>query len=177
MVCVLFVLRRRPEIVKKNGALSYCGWRLIYADNGKEHLEKSCVYHKLLYAQSLDIQGRPDLIFKKTIGRGLLPVELKSGSIGQALLPHRGDLMQLAAYFVLAEETFGIKPRYGRLVYQDATFVVRNSRKLRKELLGTLNQMRAMLKGKTMETEANFPMCRSCVCNGTVCKYSVRKKG
>ena len=37
----------------------------------------------------------------------LMPVEIKSGSIKSEPLPHMGDLMQLAAYFVILEEEYG----------------------------------------------------------------------
>ncbi len=103
-----------------------------------------------------------------------MPVELKSGRIGDALEPHRGDYLQLAAYFLLLEDVYGKRPRFGRLVYADYMFEVRNTAGVRREVLRTMAEMRRMLETGEGHAESSFVHCRHCVCNGTVCEFSER---
>ena len=103
-----------------------------------------------------------------------MPVELKSGRIGDAPEPHRGDYLQLAAYFLLLEDVYGKRPRFGRLVYADYMFEIRNTAGVRREVLRTMAEMRQMLETGEGRAECSFIHCRHCVCNGTVCEFSGR---
>lgn len=147
------------------------GYSLIYADQ-KQNGKKEENFGKLLYSAAYELQGKPDYIYKKRFGRGIVPVELKSGKIGDDSLPHRGDLLQLAAYFLILEDVYKVRPRFGRLVYSDSMFVVKNTRGLRKEVLNTTKEMREMLIYGVGKANASFVTCRHCVCNGTVCEHS-----
>src|SRR3712207_5022509 len=63
---------------------------------------------KPLYARKLGLTGKPDYIIER---RGkLIPVEVKPAR--RASVPYESDLMQLAAYCVLIEETEGEPPPY-----------------------------------------------------------------
>ena len=173
---VLFVAAlwwSRPAIVREKPRKHYAGWRLIYSDE-RGRRRRGVVYSKLLRAEASELTGKPDMIYRKTIGRGLMPVELKSGRIKNADAPHEGDLLQLAAYFVIIEEAYGVRPRLGRLVYDDGAFRVRNTHALRVKLAETLARMRYMLAaGEDAETaNSDFATCRYCLCKQTVCAHS-----
>lgn len=169
---LLFFFRRKSWSVKKLPSSNRMrGYSLIYADqkqNGKNEED----FGKLLYSAEYELQGKPDYIFKKRMGKGIVPVELKSGSIGDEPLPHPGDLLQLAAYFLIIEDVYKVRPKFGRLSYRDYMFVVKNTKGLRKEVLKTTREMREMLTYGVGKANPNFATCRFCICNGTVCTYS-----
>ena len=122
---------------------------------------------KLLYSAKHNLRGKPDFIFQSRITGRLLPMELKSGRADG--LPHHGDVMQLAAYFVIIEEAMGKRPRRGYLRYQNALFAIKNSAKRRKELCAILTDMRKMLKTGEGHANPSFAHCRHCAARGTVC--------
>ena len=118
------------------------------------------------------LQGRPDYVFCSRLLRRIVPVELKSGCIGEAEEPHHGDFLQLAAYFLILEDVYGKRPAYGRLVYRDYMFEIKNTARVRREVLKTVQEMRQMLRDGIAEPKPSFAHCRPCVCNGTVCQFS-----
>lgn len=152
----------RPTIVKKDKqTLGVPFARPIYTD------EKGT---KLLIAPKIDLQGKPDYIFKTWLRGKYVPLEIKSGVVKDDE-PHEGDLMQLVAYFLIIKEVYGKKPPYGKLVYKNKTFKVRNTLALRMTLQRYLRQMREMLKGQMdVEVEASYIKCRNCICQHTVCE-------
>lgn len=171
LLAVLLLWRTRcPHLQKQPRKDTMPGFTLIYADQ-KQSGKKSEGFGKLLYSAKYDLQGKPDYIFKKRLGSAIVPVELKSGAIKDAPLPHPGDLLQLAAYFLLLEDIYGKRPSYGWLKYSDYMFYVRNTRNLRKEVKQTMADMRKMLEDGEGTPNASFITCRHCICNGTVCPY------
>ena len=159
----------RKEIKKEKTSFKLSGWTMIYSDARPDEKDDSVEYSTLLKSEELDVQGKPDFIFENK--NMLMPVEIKSGSIKDEPLPHIGDLMQLAAYFAILEEEYGKKIKYGRLMYKDYMFTVYNTRKLRKELVHVLKDMRSMLDGKKVKVKGDYLKCRHCVCNKTVCEF------
>lgn len=126
---------------------------------------------KMLIAQDLGLQGKPDMIFETWILRSYIPLEIKSGKLKEDM-PHQGDLYQLVIYFILIEAVYGKKPPYGKLVYANKTFKIRNTVKLRKMALKTVEEMRAMLKNECeVEVTPDYTKCRHCVCRETVCEW------
>lgn len=156
------ILLSRPAItVKERATIGVAFAKAIYSD------EKGT---KLLVAPQYDLQGKPDYIFQTLFGGRYIPVEVKSG-VAKEDEPHEGDLMQLVAYFLIIEEAYGKRPPYGKLIYKNKTFKVRNTTFLRTKLKRILREMRAMLKGHTdIETEVSFVKCRNCICQQTVCE-------
>jgi CRISPR-associated exonuclease Cas4 len=173
LMAARFVRSLFPKrITKRRPSPPGFGWKIIYTDNAPAHTERKpgVTYGKLLTSSRLNLQGKPDFIYSD--GRRLLPVELKSGQIGESDLPRDGDLMQLAVYFELIEAEYNVKPKKGLLIYKDAMFVVKNSGWLRKRLERQLEEMEYMLThppGADEET-ADFVKCRHCPCRGTVCE-------
>ncbi|MDD1732027.1 MAG: CRISPR-associated Cas4 family protein, partial [Methanosaeta sp. NSM2] len=70
---------------------------------------------QVLHSSSLALSGKPDYIVRDGEGR-LIPVEIKSG---RAKVPHRGHILQLAAYCLLIEENYHMDVPYGIIVYSD----------------------------------------------------------
>ncbi len=177
LICAIFIIfllllrLKKDNYKKKKSSLNMTGYVLIYTDQSTEFKERNVEYGKILYSEKYDIQGKPDYIFKKALGRGLVPLEVKSGIIGDEKYPRKGDLLQLASYFLIIEEVYGVKPKYGKLVYRDYMFTVKNTRYIRKEVIKTVNAMRSMMKTGKGYANASFVNCRYCLCRGTVCEY------
>lgn len=127
---------------------------------------------KMLIDEHLGLQGKPDMIFETWILKRYIPLEIKSGKLKENE-PHQGDLYQLVAYFILIEHVYGKKPPYGKLVYANKTFKVRNTARLRKRILVIMDQMREMLDHKIdIKVKPDYMKCRHCVCKDTVCKWT-----
>jgi CRISPR-associated exonuclease Cas4 len=162
LIAVLYALRPAMTVIHKRVKGQKFA-KMIYAD------EKGA---KLLYAPQSDLQGKPDFIFKTWFLGRYIPFEIKSATLKEDE-PHQGDLMQLAAYFLIIEEVYGKKPPYGKLVYENKTFKVRNTRALRNELDNILWEMRKMLEGETYaRVEPSFIKCKNCICKYTVCEWN-----
>lgn len=158
------------------------GWRLlrptIRVKNKKEMgvRRASSIYSdekgaKMLIAQELGLQGKPDMIFQTWLLRSYIPLEIKSGKLKEDI-PHEGDLYQLIIYFILVEAAYGKRPPYGKLVYANKTFKIRNTARLRKMALKKVEEMRAMLDKKYQpQATPDHMKCRHCVCRETVCEW------
>lgn len=162
LIAVLYALRPSITVIHK----SVKGQRfakMIYCD------EKGV---KLLVAPESNLKGKPDFIFKTWFLGRYIPFEIKSAVIKDEE-PHYGDLMQLVAYFLIIEEVYGKRPPYGKLVYANKTFKVRNTRALRQELNDIVFEMRKLLEGESCpQAEPSFVKCRNCICKYTVCEWN-----
>ena len=137
--------------------------RQIYAD-GKGG--------KMLRCEKHNLRGKPDYIFRNIITGRFVPMELKSGQVDDA--PHHGDLMQLAAYFLIIEDAMGVAPKKGYLRYKNAMFKVKNTVRLRKALLNVVADMRKMLVTGEGQANPSFVNCRYCVAKDTVCEFALK---
>jgi CRISPR-associated exonuclease Cas4 len=114
---------------------------------------------KPLVARRLGLVGRPDYLVELH-GR-TIPLEVKPGR--RALAPYESDLMQLAAYCVLVEETTGHAPPYGLLRYAGQTFRLDYTPGVRADLLALLDEMRAALDAPDCQrSHDDAPRCRAC---------------
>ena len=147
------------KIVKKKSRRNMFGYKILYSDS------------KLLSDKNLNLSGKPDYIFKNKFTGRLVPAELKSGAASLLDVPKHGDLMQLVCYFVLTEKCLGSRPKKGRLIYNDFMFIIKNTRRLRNELFSTISDMRRMIKTGKHDVSPTFPICKHCVCQGTVCEH------
>lgn len=173
-VALYIALRRGADFKKTRPRHGISGYSIIYTDQrvNPEDRNPNTEYGRLLVSSAYGIQGKPDYIFKKNNGRDLIPVELKSGSIGDNPLPRQGDLMQLAAYFLIIEDVYGYTPRYGRLIYKDAMFIVKNTKSIRKLLQDTISRMEDMLISGEEDVHPSFLKCKNCICRTTVCEFA-----
>ena len=108
---------------------------VVYRDTGGHAPEKP------LMAKRIGLVGRPDYLL--SVRGCTIPVEVKPGR--RAGRPYESDLMQLAAYCVLVEETSGVAPPYGLLRYAEHTFRLNYSEQLREDILAILDEMRDAL--------------------------------
>ncbi|HEX5691877.1 MAG TPA: Dna2/Cas4 domain-containing protein [Roseiflexaceae bacterium] len=114
---------------------------------------------KPLFARRLGLTGKPDYLLD--IRGATIPVEVKPGR--RAARPYESDLMQLAAYCVLVEETSGDAPPYGLLRYAERTFRLDYTAQVRDELLDLLDEMRALLDDDDCERSHDDPRrCAGC---------------
>lgn len=112
-----------------------------------------------LSSLALGLSGKPDCIIRTR--NGLIPVEMKSG---RARKPHRGHILQLAAYCFLVEENYDSAVPYGILVYSDGVpHRIDFDGDLRSELLGTLQEMRSALGNRSLKRgHSQRQKCLSC---------------
>ncbi len=90
-----------------------------------------------LFSARLQLVGRPDRIVKQ--GNNYIPEEWKSSK----RVSH-GHRLQLATYFILIEEEYGVRPDHGVVVLGDGSRVtVNNTEALREEVLSIAAKIRA----------------------------------
>jgi len=147
-------LRNRPR---------FC--RLIYSDGRGGVLLKSLRHN---------LHGKPDFIYQRRFTGRLIPMELKSGKAPNS--PHFGDLMQLVTYFIIINESHGKRPKHGILRYSDAMYIVKNTARRRRQLLGIAAEMRKMLETGQGVANPSFVKCRYCAARDTVCLYCIRER-
>jgi CRISPR-associated exonuclease Cas4 len=114
---------------------------------------------KPLFARRIGLTGKPDYLLEL---RGhTIPVEVKPSR--RAARPYESDLMQLAAYCLLVEETSGEAPPYGLLRYAERTYRLDYTSRVRDELLALLDEMRAALESPASTRSHDDPRrCRGC---------------
>jgi CRISPR-associated exonuclease Cas4 len=111
-----------------------------------------------LVARRLGLVGKPDYLIQMR-GR-LIPVEVKPGR--NAAHPYESDLMQLAAYCVLIEETTGAAPPYGLLRYAERTFRLSYTARVREKVLTLLDEMRNALDNDCDRSHDDPARCWGC---------------
>jgi len=109
------------------------GGRVIYTDTrGWGKVEKP------LYYAALALTGKPDYLIEKN-GQ-IIPVEVKSGRAPEA--PYDSHIFQLASYCLLVEKTYGRRPPYGIIHYENRDFAIDYTRELETALIELIADMR-----------------------------------
>lgn len=109
------------------------GGQVIYTDTrGWGKVEKP------LYYPALALTGKPDYLIEKD-GQ-IIPVEVKSGRAPEA--PYDSHIYQLASYCLLVEKTYGKRPPYGIIHYENRDFAIEYTRELETALIELLADMR-----------------------------------
>lgn len=112
-----------------------------------------------LVARRLGLTGKPDYIIER--GGAQIPVEVKPGR--RASRPYDSDLMQLAAYCLLLEETHGHAPPYGLLRYAEQSFRLDYTPAVREQLLVILDEMHSLLDADDAARSHDDPRrCAGC---------------
>lgn len=128
---------------------------VIYTDSGTWYRNGDP-----LFAEDLRLVGKPDYLIEQKDGM-IIPVELKSSRAPEE--PRDGHILQLAAYCLLVEENYGVRPHYGIIQYKDKAFVVEYDEDLEDELLDLLEEMRDGLFGEELERDHNdWRKCAKC---------------
>ncbi len=108
---------------------------VIYTDTGTWRANSD-----VLHDARLRLAGKPDYLVEQHDG-SIIPVEIKSGMAPN--VPWDGQVLQLAAYCVLVEANYGVRPPYGILQYRDRAFAVDFTDDLESDLYELLDEMRA----------------------------------
>jgi CRISPR-associated exonuclease Cas4 len=147
---------------------AYFLWRSGTADRGRAGLPRGRVIYadtdrweesEPLYAPRYALAGKPDYLLR--LGRQVIPVEVKPGR--RADEPYDADILQLAAYCLLVEETWGHPPSYGLLHYREHTFRIPYTGRLRRTLLATMDDMRRdMARRDVSRSHREATRCRFC---------------
>jgi CRISPR-associated exonuclease Cas4 len=128
---------------------------IIYQDNDLVQSEIDTIY-----SPKLGLVGRPDYLVQDSDG-SIVPVEIKSSSA--PLEPYDGHVLQLAAYCLLVEEAYGIRPSHGILQYRDGAFTVDFTYDLEADLLDLLDVMREdKIAGEALPNHNDRSRCANC---------------
>ena len=128
--------------------------RIIYSDPGV--WKKT---HKPLYDASIGLTGKPDYLIKK--GDRIIPAEVKSSWAPRS--PYDSHILQLAAYCMLVNSTYGQRPPYGLLCYKNRTFKVNFTSDLEERLLEIIDVVRMQKNKEDTPRSHNHPnRCARC---------------
>ncbi len=128
--------------------------RIIYSDPG---MWKKVL--KPLYEASIGLTGRPDYLIKK--GDRIIPAEVKSSWAPHS--PYDSHILQLAAYCVLVNSTYGQRPPYGLLRYKNRTFKVKFTSDLEEKVLEIIDVIRKQKGKEDIPRSHNHPnRCARC---------------
>ncbi|MEA4815430.1 MAG: Dna2/Cas4 domain-containing protein [Lachnospiraceae bacterium] len=174
LILIFIKISSENTIIKRPANFNMPFGKLIYADQ-KSKKKKEAAFGRVLYSEKYNLRGRPDYIFRNSINGRIIPVEIKSGDIKGKDYPHEGDIMQLAAYFLIIEDIYGKKPKYGILMYKNCSFKIRNTVFIRKKVRNMISRMKKMLETGNENTSPDFAKCRPCILRGTICEKCIEK--
>ncbi|WP_374686604.1 PD-(D/E)XK nuclease family protein [Promineifilum sp.] len=136
---------------------------VIYTDTGAWRANND-----VLHAAGLRLVGKPDYLVEQSDGT-IIPVEVKSSAAPDS--PWEGQVLQLAAYCLLVEENYGVRPPFGILQYRDGAFAIDYTEELEADLLDLLDEMRAASADPDPEPDHADPRrCAGCGVRGA-CDY------
>jgi CRISPR-associated exonuclease Cas4 len=139
--------------------------RVIYSDTsnwGK--------VEKPLFDPVLRITGRPDYLVEH--GSRVIPVEVKSRNSPTA--PYDSHIYQLAAYCLLVEHEFGIRPNYGIIHYRNRTFAIDFTSSLEDAIKDTIREMQERTNRSQVDrSHENSRSCQHCGFR-SICDQSLR---
>lgn len=128
---------------------------VVYTDSGSRF-----TLPKPLYSSKYKLVGKPDYIVRERSGH-LTPVEYKSSA--SPMRPYESHVLQLAAYCLLVQENYGVRPQYGLIRYRDKTFRVAYTLDLEEELLDIVDEMRKDLRSEHVaRSHEEWHLCHGC---------------
>ncbi|MDX1664479.1 MAG: Dna2/Cas4 domain-containing protein [Candidatus Promineifilaceae bacterium] len=138
---------------------------VIYTDTGTWYRQQEA-----LYAPTLQLVGKPDYLVEEADGT-IIPVEIKSSAAPDS--PYPGHVLQLAAYCLLVDEAYGLRPDYGIIQYRDHAFAVSFTDEMEADILDLLAEMRADRFARDVDRDHdNWRKCRGCGFN-EICAQSL----
>jgi len=127
--------------------------QVVYSDTGAW---KRC--EEPLYSVRYHLTGKPDYVVQD--GQYRIPIEVKPGK--RAKQPFLSDIFQLAAYCLLVEETYS-RPPYGLIRYQEDTFRIVYTPRLRAQLISLLPEIRRQRQARDVPPNHDDPQrCLRC---------------
>lgn len=138
--------------------------RLIYSDH-----EQWGRIESPLYDPTFNLTGKPDFILETE--RSLIPVEVKSGHSTHE--PYDSHIYQLAAYCLLINQTYGIKPEYGILHYSNQDFAIDYTPQLEESIIHLIREIHSHSKRRSLpRSHDSIARCQKCGFR-TVCDQSL----
>lgn len=111
------------------------------------------------YDPNLGLTGRPDYLVRQ--GEQVIPVEVKSTRTPQK--PYDTHIYQLAAYCLLVEHAYHVRPPYGILHYPDRTFRIDFTQKLEAAVRTLLEDIRTQdYLAEPSRSHDSPARCRNC---------------
>ena len=128
--------------------------RVIFADHNQwGRVEKP------LYDPTFNLTGKPDFLIEQ--GDVIIPVEVKSGRGKTA--PYDSHIYQLAAYCLLVEQSYGMRPPYGILQYSNQDIAVDYTPQLEREIIDLLRDIRSQERRRNIgRSHHSSNRCRRC---------------
>lgn len=152
LVATLLFVFRSQQLQAQSGLPE---GKVIYTDGGAWFPNEDP-----LYDRELKLVGKPDYLIEQNNGE-IIPVELKSGQAPSQ--PHEGHVLQLAAYCLLVELNYGIRPYYGIIQYKDSAFAVDYTDDLEADLLDVLTEMRQDMFATAVDRDhEQWAKCNHC---------------
>ena len=122
-----------------------------------------------LYDATFNLTGKPDYLVES--GDGIIPVEVKSRRMKTA--PFDSHIYQLAAYCLLIEQTFGIRPPYGILRYSNQDIAIDYTPELEQSVIDIIREIRSMGRRRGLDRSHQSAIrCRGCGFNN-VCDQAL----
>jgi len=150
IVLFMYAARMRFSMQKEKESFGIPDGRIMYSDLN--------VPAAPLFSKHSRLIGKPDYIVRKE--NHCIPVEVKSGG---GLHPHESQVLQLAAYCQILEDTSGLFVPEGILVYNNVKYTIPFDPKLRFELESVMKTMRTSLRnGSVQRNHQDFGRCRYC---------------
>jgi len=112
--------------------------RVVYSDTGAWQRNP-----QTLFSKRHGLTGKPDYLVEQDNGAMIIPVEVKSAKAPTQ--PREGHVLQLAAYCLLVEENYQVRPTHGIIQYADKQFAIDYTTALETELLRVMADMRQAL--------------------------------
>ena len=163
VILFVYAARIRFSVREEEESLGIPDGRIMYSDLN--------VPAAPLFSKRSRLIGKPDYIVRK--GNHCIPVEVKSG---RGLHPHESQVLQLAAYCQILEETSEVFVPEGILVYNNVLYTIPFDPKLRFELEAAMKTMRTSLRNGVVQRN-HQDLARCCYCSmKRYCNDSVREK-
>lgn len=138
--------------------------RVIYSD----HDEWGKV-ETPLYDPTYNLTGKPDYLVESS--SGIIPVEVKSSRLKTA--PYDSHIYQLAAYCLLIEQTFSLRPAYGILHYANQDIAIDYTAELEQRILDIIREMRSLSRRRGIDrSHQSANRCRGCGFN-SICDQAL----
>lgn len=152
------------EVLEVGLLLLLVGIALVWSATRRRALgfgsgETIALDNRTLFSERLGLVGRPDRIERE--GEWPIPEEWKP-SAKRVYPAHR---LQLATYFLLIEEVYGVRPPFGWVVIRNGERVrVENTEKLRAEVLSIAEKIREHRRRLDDEIPVRQPAVKCRVC-------------
>ncbi len=149
LAVLFFILAAREQ--EKTGLP---GGKVVYSDTNMWQKVEIPLYHK-----DLKLAGKPDYLVQ--VENELIPIEVKTGRTPKA--PYDSHIFQLAAYCLLVENEYGLRPSHGLIHYPDKDFKIDYTNELEASTLMLIREIQSAQTKKEIHCSHQNPQkCKNC---------------